>query len=83
MAYNSQEPAPTRSDAQGDCICAVCPSYIVCDELVAYCLSDAGKSKCIDAEIACMCPDCAVQAKMGYSDQFYCTRGKALQQSVS
>jgi hypothetical protein len=28
-----------------------------------------------------MCPDCPVQAQMGYSNQFYCTRGNAIQQS--
>ena len=81
MADNQPKPAPSRTDAQGDCICAVCPSYIACDELVAYCLSDAGRSKCIAAEVACMCPDCPVQSKMGYFAQFYCTRGNAQEQS--
>ena len=58
----------------GKCICKSCPSYKDCGEL-AFCFEKVGKSKCIKEESGCICPDCPVQEKMGFSHVFYCTRG--------
>jgi hypothetical protein len=57
------------------CICRKCPSYVKCDENVAFCYN--GKSKCIKKENGCLCPACPVQSKAGFSGVFYCIRGKA------
>jgi hypothetical protein len=61
------------------CICRACPSYVKCDEGIAYCFS--GKSACIKKEKGCLCPGCPVQSKAGFSKVFYCTRGSNKEQS--
>jgi len=60
-------------EANGKCICKMCPTYVKCDESVAYCF--VGKSRCITKENGCLCPGCPVQAKTGFGHVFYCTRG--------
>lgn len=62
-----------KKEALGKCICKVCPSYVKCDENVAYCLGE--KSWCIVKERGCLCPGCPVQAKTGFVHTFYCMRG--------
>jgi len=60
--------------ASANCPCKQCPSYVDCGEL-AFCVK--GKSKCVKEERGCLCPGCPVQAKLGFSSVYYCTRGAA------
>jgi hypothetical protein len=59
----------------GLCICKMCPSYVKCDEEIAYCLAISGKSTCIAVEQGCLCPSCPVLEQEGFQHVFYCTRG--------
>jgi len=61
--------------AQGMCICTTCPSYFNCGEKIAYCIPEAGKSKCIKIERGCVCPGCPVWENMHFQHDYYCTRG--------
>ena len=54
----------------------MCPSYVKCDELKAYCLPDISASKCITTELGCICPGCPVQEMKGYTGDYYCLPGK-------
>ena len=63
------------------CICENCPSFVKCDERIAYCFT--GKSKCIAREAGCLCPACPVQEKNGFSGVYYCLRGVAKQPGAS
>jgi hypothetical protein len=64
-----------RSTAVSQCICAMCPTYFECGETIAYCLADAGKSKCITTESGCICTGCSVQEALKFTHVFYCTKG--------
>lgn len=66
-----------RDEGDKLCICRMCPSFFDCGELLAYCLPEAGKSKCITVERGCLCHGCPVQEKMHYEYVYYCTRGSA------
>ncbi len=68
---------------KGECICRNCPSFVDCNEGIAYCLKPEGKSKCIKSEVGCICPGCPVQIKMKFKHDYYCTRGNEKQQSVT
>jgi len=61
-------------DLQAQCICAMCPSYVKCGEPLAYCLPEVGVSKCIKAEVGCVCPGCAVYEKLDLKREYYCIR---------
>jgi len=61
--------------AQKDCICEPCPSYVACGEKLAYCMPEAGKSQCIKIESGCFCPGCPVQSEMDFQHEYYCIRG--------
>ncbi len=71
-----------RTDAIKQCICKMCPSYFDCQELIAYCLAQTGKSVCITVEQGCICPGCPVQEKMLFRNQYYCTRGNEKEQEA-
>lgn len=64
-----------RDEASGECLCKGCPSYFDCGEKIAYCVDDGGKSSCIKNRAGCVCPGCPVQAKMKYTDVYYCIDG--------
>jgi len=64
-----------RKDAIAKCMCRACPSFVKCDEAIAYCLAPKGKSKCIKQEMGCFCPGCPVQANTGFKHVYYCIRG--------
>ena len=64
-----------RKKGIGLCICGMCPSYIPCDEEIAYCLAATGKSGCIKEEAGCLCPGCPVTGEEGFQHVYYCTRG--------
>jgi hypothetical protein len=64
-----------KKEAEDACICSDCPTYVDCHEPLAFCMWDAGKSKCIKEENGCICPDCPVQTDMHFGHEFYCTRG--------
>lgn len=70
-----EHPETTRSDADKICICRMCPSYFSCGEMLAFCVPEAGKSKCIRVERGCVCPGCPVQQRLHYQHVYYCTRG--------
>jgi hypothetical protein len=59
----------------------MCPSYFDCGEPLAFCLADAGKSRCITAENGCICPGCPVQAEMHLSHDYYCIYGPEKERS--
>ena len=56
------------------CICPMCPSFVKCGEPVAYCLPEAGISKCIKSEVGCVCPGCPVYEQLGLSREYFCLR---------
>ncbi len=62
-------------ESEGICICGMCPSYYDCGEQLAFCLADAGKSKCIRSETGCICPGCPVQEQTRFKDVYYCIYG--------
>lgn len=64
-----------RDEAERICICSVCPTYVDCGEKLAFCMPEAGKSKCITSEVGCVCPGCPVQVELNYQHEYYCTRG--------
>ncbi len=57
------------------CICGMCPSFVKCNEEIAYCLAKEGTSDCIKKEQGCLCPGCPVQAEENFLHVYYCTRG--------
>lgn len=57
-----------------DCLCPMCPSYVRCDEPVAYCLGEGHISQCIKWESGCACPVCPVYEKLGLEREYYCLR---------
>ena len=61
--------------AQGLCICPGCPSYFNCGEKIAYCMPQAGKSKCIKMEQGCICPGCPIWEQMHFQYNYYCIKG--------
>jgi hypothetical protein len=62
------------------CICTMCPSYIACEEEIAYCLAVSGKSTCIREEQGCLCPGCPVREEEGFSHVYFCIRGSETEQ---
>lgn len=64
-----------RITAIGLCLCRLCPTYLDCKEVIAFCLGSTGTSACITKEQGCLCPGCPVQEKEGFSHVYYCTRG--------
>jgi len=70
-----------RTQAVGLCICRMCPSYLDCNEEIAYCLAETGTSGCIRSEGGCLCPGCPVQEEEDFRHVYYCTRGSETGQS--
>jgi hypothetical protein len=70
-----------KKEAIRQCMCRPCPTYIKCEEEIAFCISTTGRSKCIKETKGCMCPSCPVQEKMGFKHVYYCTRGNEKDQS--
>jgi hypothetical protein len=64
-----------RKQATGLCTCPICPSFVGCNEEIAFCLGTTGKSNCIKEEQGCLCPGCPVLEAEGFSHVYYCTRG--------
>lgn len=64
-----------RQEAILLCLCKTCPTFVDCQELIAYCLAQTGKSVCIKTEKTCDCPSCPVQKTLLFRNQFFCTRG--------
>ena len=71
-----------RKVATGLCLCAMCPSYVDCNEEIAFCLAVSGKSTCITEEQGCLCPGCPVLDEEGFSHVYYCTRGSENDQRI-
>ncbi|MCE5215340.1 MAG: DUF2769 domain-containing protein [Methanobacterium sp.] len=68
---------------QKDCVCPICPTYDQCAKdksEIIFCIT--GKSSCIEQEKGCMCPTCpfASKYKIGVLHNFYCIRGRDLEQ---
>ncbi len=67
--------AMDRKTATGLCLCPRCPTFVKCNEEIAFCLSPAGTSACIKTEKGCLCPGCPVQDSEGFTHVYYCIRG--------
>jgi hypothetical protein len=69
-------------ETRAQCICPECPTYNECAKeknQLYYC--GIGESPtCIIKEQGCICPACTVTEKMGYTNQFFCTRGTEKEQ---
>ncbi|MEN6609390.1 MAG: DUF2769 domain-containing protein [Methanoregulaceae archaeon] len=76
-----EEEIMDRKKAIGLCICRMCPSFVDCNEEIAYCLAETGKSGCIRIEQGCLCPGCPVQEEEDFQHVYYCTRGSETGQS--
>lgn len=63
------------AQAQTECICELCPTYESCGESLAFCVWEAGTSKCIKKDNGCVCPGCAVAEKLRMKRDYYCIRG--------
>ena len=72
-----------RKRGIGLCICRMCPSFVDCNEEIAFCLADTTKSVCIKEEKGCLCPGCPVQEEENFQHVFYCTRGSQTEQSYA
>ncbi len=70
-----------RKEAIGLCLCRLCPSFVDCNEEIAFCLADKGTSGCIRTEQGCLCPGCPVQEKENFQHVYYCIRGNERDQS--
>ncbi len=70
------------NEAIGICICGMCPSYYNCGERLAFCLAEAGISKCIKSEMGCICPGCPVQEQTRFQDVYYCIYGGEMERSL-
>lgn len=57
-----------------ECLCPMCPSYVKCDEPIAYCIPEVHTSKCIKWESGCACPVCPVFDKLKLDREYYCLR---------
>jgi hypothetical protein len=71
----------------GLCTCRACPSYRDCQEggsgpELGFCLEEIGKSRCIDNEKGCICPQCPVTPMLGLTKTFFCTRGSEKEQKA-
>jgi hypothetical protein len=63
------------AQAQLECICRMCPTYIDCGEKLAFCMPATSKSLCIKLENGCLCPGCPVQDAQNFKHEYYCTKG--------
>ena len=63
------------------CMCRMCPSFVDCNEEIAFCMEEPGTSGCIKKEQGCLCPGCPVQGAENFRHVFYCTRGNEAGQS--
>ncbi len=64
-----------RNTAVGLCLCRMCPTYLDCNEMIAFCLGTTGTSACIKKEKGCLCPGCPVEEQEGFTHVYYCIRG--------
>jgi hypothetical protein len=69
-----------KNRGTGLCLCRMCPSFVACNEEIAFCLSATGKSACIREEKGCLCPGCPVLDEEGFRHVYYCTRGSETDQ---
>ena len=68
--------------AETECVCRMCPTFLYCEESLAFCLWPVGKSTCISVENGCICPGCPVFVESEFSGVgYYCTRGNAREQA--
>ncbi|NTU89106.1 MAG: DUF2769 domain-containing protein [Actinobacteria bacterium] len=59
-------------ELQARCICPMCPSFVKCDEPIAYCLPDIKTSTCIASKSGCICPGCPVYEQLKLDRDYYC-----------
>ncbi len=71
-----------RTEAQSICICPECPTYVACNEPVAFCLAEEGKSACIVTQRGCICSGCPVHDQMKFLYGYYCTEGSEAAQKA-
>jgi len=57
-----------------ECLCPMCPSYVKCDEPLAYCIPPLHVSQCIKWESGCACPVCPVADQLKLDREYYCLR---------
>jgi len=80
MEMNPKQMDEKKQMAIGMCICKSCPSFVECEESIAYCFPTIGKSKCIKDGKGCICGSCPLTEKMGLKHAYYCTRGSEKEQ---
>lgn len=71
-----------RAEAERICICPECPTYVDCDEPVAFCMLEEGTSKCITKPHGCICGGCPVHDQMGFLFGYYCIEGSEAAQGA-
>lgn len=77
---NSEDMEKQKKRTLDMCICSTCPSWIECGEKGAFCLVAIGKSSCIEDETGCICPGCPVMDDLGFTHDYYCTKGSEEEQ---
>lgn len=62
--------------AEAECVCRMCPTYLDCGEPLAFCSWPQGVSRCITVEQGCICPGCPVYIESEFvSEGYFCVRG--------
>jgi hypothetical protein len=64
------------------CECPNCPTYNECAEEKAellYCIAGVSPA-CITEESGCICPACPVWDKIGFKNDYFCTKGTEKEQ---
>ena len=59
-------------ELQKECICEQCPTYVDCEEPLAFCVM--GGSSCITNKQGCICPGCPVYDKLELNGLYFCMR---------
>jgi hypothetical protein len=70
-----------QEEAATICICPECPTFVACDESVAFCVYAEGKSACITEEKGCICGGCPVHDMENFLYGYYCTQGSEVAQA--
>jgi hypothetical protein len=80
MAPHSRRVHMDRKEAIPLCLCKMCPTFLNCNEDIAFCLAASGKSTCITIEKGCLCPGCPVHDRENFEHVYYCIRGSEIEQ---
>jgi hypothetical protein len=56
------------------CICPECPSWVEGGERGGFCFEPIPKSRYIGEKRGCICQECPVAKRVGFSNSYYCIR---------